>query len=166
MIAESAEEGDGMPALREVDPGSVDMEPAGVAEAIRLFEAQQAQGLHPGAQLAVFRHGRPVLDRHVGLARQEPDVPVSEDTLFLIFSASKPFASAYVFKLIEQGKLALSDRVADHWPEFGRNGKESVTIEHVLTHRAGIPLSPGWLTWGKMVDADTTARALEELAPQ
>jgi CubicO group peptidase (beta-lactamase class C family) len=142
------------------------MEPDAVARAAELFDQHQAQGLHPGAQLAVFRHGRPVLDRHVGLARRDPDTPVTEDTLFLIFSASKPFASACIFKLIEEGRLALEDRVADHWPEFGRNGKEAVTIEHVLTHRAGIPYGPAWLGWREMADASATARAMEELTPQ
>lgn len=155
-----------MPAVPEADPRSVDMDPDAVARAAALFEEQHAQGLHPGAQLAVFRHGLPVLDRYVGLARRDPDAPVTADTLFLIFSASKPFASACVFKLIEQGKLSLQDRVGDHWPGFARNGKAAVTIEHVLSHQVGIPYGPAWLGWREMTDADATARAMEELSPQ
>jgi CubicO group peptidase (beta-lactamase class C family) len=157
---------DEMPALAEADPASLDMDPEAVARAAQLFEEQHTQGLHPGAQLAVFRHGRPVLDRHIGLARREPQTPVGPDTLFLIFSASKPFASACIFKLIEEGRLSLDDRVAKHWPEFGRNGKKDVTIEHVLTHQVGIPYGPAWLGWREMTDADATARAMAELTPQ
>jgi CubicO group peptidase (beta-lactamase class C family) len=41
-----------------------------------------------------------------------------------------------------------------------------VTIEHVLTHRAGIPVGPGGLRWDRPADAETTARAMEELTPR
>jgi CubicO group peptidase (beta-lactamase class C family) len=41
--------------------------------------------------------------------------------------------------LVEQGKLLISDRVADHLPEFGNRGKEAVRIHHLLTHTSGLP---------------------------
>ena len=155
-----------MPALTEVDPRSVDMDVGGVAEAVALFERQHAEGLHPGAQLCVFRHGQCVLDRCIGTARRESGIPVNPDTLFLVFSASKPFGAACIHKLAEQGLLRLDDPVVKHWPEFGRNGKGKATISHVLTHRVGIPLGPRWFTPDLWADYDAGARAMEERVPR
>ena len=155
-----------MPAIPEVDPRSVDMDADAVARVVALFEAQHAAGLHPGAQLCVFRYGRCVLDRHIGVARRDGPVPVSADTLFLVFSTSKPFGAMCIHKLAEEGRLRLEDRVAEHWPEFARNGKEEATIDHVLTHRVGIPLGPRWFTPDLWADYDAGARAMEERVPR
>jgi CubicO group peptidase (beta-lactamase class C family) len=47
--------------------------------------------------------------------------------------------AAALMLLVEQGKLLISDRVADHLPEFGNRGKEAVRIHHLLTHTSGLP---------------------------
>lgn len=155
-----------MVALPEVDPRSVEMDPDALARVVAIFEAQHAEGLHPGAQLCVFRHGRCVLDRHIGVARRETGEPVTAETLFLVFSASKPFGAMCIHKLAEAGELSLDDPVARYWPEFAANGKQAATIAHVLTHRVGIPLGPRWFTpdlWG---DYAAGARAMEERVPR
>jgi CubicO group peptidase (beta-lactamase class C family) len=97
--------------------------------------------LHIGAQLFVSRDGTPVTDTAVGLARPaasgQPELPLRPDTLMLWLSAGKPVAAVAVMQLIEAGRLRLDDPVALHIPEFGANGKERVTIEHLLTHTGG-----------------------------
>ena len=65
------------------------------------------------------------------------------DALFWIFSASKPFVALLVHLLAQRSELALDDHVAEHWPRFGRHGKESVTIRQVLRHRSGLPVAHG-----------------------
>lgn len=154
-----------MPALSETDPREVDMKPEVVAGVAELVERQQREGLHPGAQLVVFRHGRCVLDRSLGLARVSEGMAVSPDTLFVLFSATKPLAAACIFRQVDQGKLRLSDPVAAHWPEFARNGKETITVAQVLSHQAGLPLSPRWLTWEHFGNRQLVARAMEERTP-
>ena len=78
-------------------------------------------------------------------------------TLFRVFSCSKPLAAAALWVLKDRGELDWDDPVARHWPEFGAKGKGRVTIEQVLTHRAGLPNAPaglGWFDypdWGRMV---------------
>ena len=61
------------------------------------------------------------------------------DTLFSIYSCTKAIVSAAVWALLQEGKLALGESVAQRIPEFGSHGKEQVTIEHLLTHTAGLP---------------------------
>jgi CubicO group peptidase (beta-lactamase class C family) len=52
-------------------------------------------------------------------------------------SSTKPLVAVAVAQLVEQGKLGLNDLVAQHIPEFGQRGKETITIRHVLTHTGG-----------------------------
>jgi len=94
-----------------------------------------ADRLHVGAQLYVSRHGEPIADVAVGLARD--GIPMATDTLMLWMSSVKPVLAVAVAQLWERGRLALDDRVATHVPAFGTKGKEGITIRHVLTHTGG-----------------------------
>jgi CubicO group peptidase (beta-lactamase class C family) len=89
------------------------------------------------------------------------------DALFLTFSAGKPFVALLIHQLADRGELGLDDPVARYWPEFGRGGKEAITIRHVLQHRAGIPVARGLAgdalaarSWPRSV------RAIEEARPR
>ncbi|MBI5490958.1 MAG: beta-lactamase family protein [Deltaproteobacteria bacterium] len=108
------------------------------------------QGLHPAIGICVRRGGRVVLDRTIGHLRgNAPDDPrdgpkeiATPGTLFNLFSAAKSVTSMLVHLLDERNLLRLDDAVADFIPEFGRHGKHWITIRHILTHRAGIPVVP------------------------
>ena len=120
-------------------------EEAGFAEdrlqrVYRELEEAASSGAIPGAALMVGRGGRAVAPFAVG--RQFPDQPdstVSPDTIFLVASVTKPVVAAALMLLVERGKLMISDRVADHLPEFGNRGKEEVRVHHLLTHTSGLP---------------------------
>lgn len=64
----------------------------------------------PGGALAVSKDGRLVYAKGFGLADQKSREPVSNKTLFRISSVSKPIAAVAILKLVEQGKLQLSDK--------------------------------------------------------
>lgn len=90
------------------------------------------------------------MDRAIGYARGGgPDDPsdaekvlVTPETPFNIFSASKAVTAMVIHSLDEQHLLHLDDPVCEYIPEFGKHGKQWITIRHVLTHRAGIPNVP------------------------
>ena len=69
----------------------------------------------------------------------EPKVePMTTDTVFDMASLTKPLATATsIMILVERGQLRLSDKVSKFFPDFAANGKEDVTIEHLLTHSFG-----------------------------
>jgi CubicO group peptidase (beta-lactamase class C family) len=99
-------------------------------------------GRHAGcaAQVAVARAGRVAGFAAFGSARFGGELRAADrDSLFALFSVTKAFVSSAAWMLLEQGQLALGDRVADHIPEFGRNGKDAITVEQLLTHTAGFP---------------------------
>ena len=145
---------------------SVQMDSRGLARVEGLFYQQIDQGLHPGAVLAVYRHGQLVLDLHGGLADQQASIPVTSDTMFVLFSSTKPLAAVCLHILWERGKLNWDDAVANYWPGFAKNGKEAVTIRHVLTHQGGFPETPGSTVWKKWQDWDFIVQAIEDLIPE
>jgi CubicO group peptidase (beta-lactamase class C family) len=149
-----------------VDAAKVGMNTESLTRVESLFREQIENGTHPGAAMAVYRHGKLVLDLYGGISHTETGEPVTKDSLFVLMSSTKPLAAACMALLKERGKLAYDDRVTQYWPEFGKNGKESVTIRHVLTHTAGMPQTPEDLTWDKWRDWDTVARAMENATPK
>jgi CubicO group peptidase (beta-lactamase class C family) len=134
----------------ETDPRAVGLTREGVdeiwASVVRLYETR----LHPAIGLNVRRRGRIVLDRTIGHARgnapddapDSPKVLATPSTLFNLYSASKATTAMMIHLLDERGLLHLDDPVAEYLPEFGKNGKDWITLRHILTHRAGIPAIP------------------------
>ena len=94
------------------------------------------EGVHPGAQLYVSRADETLVDEAFGQARE--GAPMSRDSLMLWFSAGKPLTAAAIGQLVERGLLAWHTRVAEIIPEFAQNGKEPITVWHLLTHTAGL----------------------------
>ncbi len=101
-------------------------------------------GLLPSCQIALALHGELIAFETYGEA--------SDDTRYVVFSATKPVVAGAVWALIGDGDVDPSDHVASYIPEFATNGKEAITIEQVMLHTAGFPAAP--LTPG---DGDTSA---------
>jgi CubicO group peptidase (beta-lactamase class C family) len=113
----------------------------------RAIEAHIAEGRYPGAQIALARHGKLALFESYGLASLEPKAPAREDTLWLMFSNTKVITAAGIWALAEDGALRFTDKVADHIPEFARNGKGDITIVQLLSHRGGFPSAEPNADW-------------------
>lgn len=76
---------------------------------------------------------------HLGYRDLDRTNPVGENPIYLVASITKPVVALGALLLIERGQLTLGERVVDHLPEFGRNGKYGVEIRHLLTHTSGLP---------------------------
>jgi CubicO group peptidase (beta-lactamase class C family) len=110
---------------------------------VAAIEAGISEGLHLGAQLCVRLAGETVADGAVGENR--PGEPLTPTHQMTWLSATKPVTAACVLQLWERGRLELDDPVALHIPEFGAQGKEGITLRHLLTHTGGIRrLDLGW----------------------
>ena len=117
------------------------------------LQADTAPGGHLGAVALVQRDGAVVYQRAFGqrdLARREP---MTTDTIFRIYSMTKPIASVALLMLMEEGKLALDDPLAQYLPEFAgqrvwatpewRASARPVTLRLLLTHTAGFATGGG-----------------------
>lgn len=111
----------------------------------------------PGAVSMIVRNGRIVDWRAFGRRDVEAGLPMEKDTIFLVYSMTKPVTSVAVMMLVEEGKLSLSDRVDQFIPEFKdlkvyKGGtperpdlappERPMTVKHLLTHTAGFTY--GW----------------------
>lgn len=76
------------------------------------------KGVAPGAVVLIARKGKIACHQAIGLRDREAGAPMNLDTLFRIYSMTKPFTSVAAMMLAEEGKLLLTDPVADYLPEF------------------------------------------------
>jgi len=125
--------------ISPASPEALGLDPAKLERACDIVASHIAGDFHPGAQLAVARHGKLALYRAFGSATVNPSRPVDERTLFPLFSNTKVITAAAVWTLVEEGKLRFSDRIAEHVPGFEAHGKDGVTVAQLLTHQAGFP---------------------------
>ena len=95
-----------------------------------------------GAVVLVARDGKVVYRRAAGLADREASRPMAEDAIFRFSSVTKPFVSAAVMKLVEDGMLRLDDPVTKWLPDFRpklADGTEPViTVRQLLNHTSGL----------------------------
>jgi len=117
------------------------------------FEGLLADEETGGFQLLVSRRGKVVMYENLGLANVEENVPVTDDTLFRIYSMTKPVMGAAMMMLYEEGQYSLSDPLSKHIPEFaelrvyaGEDDAGNMTLEpmkreptvhDLLQHTAG-----------------------------
>ncbi|MFF2086962.1 serine hydrolase domain-containing protein [Nocardia sp. NPDC058176] len=99
----------------------------------RLFE-----GGRGGGALAVYLHGRRVVDVWTGCADAAGEVAWGENTGALSYSTSKGVTSTVLHVLAGRGLVDYRAPVAEYWPEFGANGKAGITVAEAMSHRAGL----------------------------
>jgi len=116
-----------------------------------------ATGKIPGAVLLIQQHGQPVLLETFGVRDIETKAPMTADTIFRLYSMSKPVTSVAAMMLVDDGKLSLDDPLSKYIPAFADvkvaiekrddNGKTSlgseplaraITILDLLRHTSGI----------------------------
>lgn len=100
-------------------------------DAAEVLERATADKQVDAAVLHVVQKDEP-FTRHFGKA-------ASGDAMFLLGSISKPINVTAVMTLFDQGKFQLDDRVKRFLPDFTGEGRDEVTIRHLLTHVSGLP---------------------------
>ncbi|MBC9875870.1 beta-lactamase family protein [Bradyrhizobium sp. INPA01-394B] len=126
---------------------------AGLARVSAFLRGEVAARRIPGAVLLIQQHGKPVLSESFGLRNVTTAQPMTEDSIFRLYSMSKPITSVAAMMLVEDGKLALDDAVAKYIPAFAdvqvgvpqTGGKlalqplaRPITVRDLLRHTSGI----------------------------
>ena len=137
----------------EVEAGEVGFDAARLARIPAHFDAYVEDGRLPGWLALVTRFGRVVHLSCGGLRDLESRCPVGTDTLWRIYSMTKPITSVAAMILYEEGRLALTDPVSRYIPAFADvrvyskgsalkpltvPAQEPVRMWHLLTHTAGL----------------------------
>ncbi len=134
-------------------PSSVGMDAPTLARIDSAIKGFIEDGLFPGAVVLVARRGVIVKETAYGKAvvylaegeRLAEPIPMRTDSLFDVASLTKLFTATAALTLVDQGRLSLDEPVAKYLSEFGVNGKQDVTVRHLLSHTAGLP--PGLKLW-------------------
>ncbi len=132
---------------------------------VKWFKDEVDQGKLPGVVIAVARRGKLVTYEAIGFRDKDANAPMKEDTIFRIYSMTKPLVSVAVVMLMEEGKLQLTDPVSKFLPEFKDmqvsvekadgsgydlvKAQRQMTIQDLLRHSSG--LAYGELTLNKPV---------------
>lgn len=104
-------------------PESVGMSSERLARIDRFVEERYIdKGRLPGGAITVARKGKTVHQSSLGLADAERGKPARDDTLYRIYSMTKPLTSVLIMMLVEEGKIALDDPVARYIPEWKNLG--------------------------------------------
>ncbi|MFF0265788.1 serine hydrolase domain-containing protein [Kribbella sp. NPDC004536] len=107
----------------------------------------------PGVQAAVYAGDGVVFSKAYGRADVENDVPLTDQHLFRIASHSKTFTGTAVFQLVEQGRLRLDDKAAQHVTEIVGTPAGERTVRELLAHAGGITRDSGDADWWQLATA-------------
>ncbi len=119
---------------------------------VEVLQSEVGTARLPGAVALIARHGQVLLCETVGQQDPTAGIPMALDSIFRIYSMTKPIVSVAVMMLMERGQLLLSDTVAQHLPEFEdikvtthvdghavqRRPKVAPTVQDLLRHTSGL----------------------------
>ncbi|HWS75753.1 MAG TPA: serine hydrolase domain-containing protein [Quisquiliibacterium sp.] len=140
------------PSLPLADPYDLGLSPAQLTRMSDAFRAEIDRGRLPGAVLLVGRKGRVGWFESLGMADPVRRTPMAHDTIFRIYSMTKPIVSLAVMMLVEEGRLLLDDPASKYMPEYAaqkvgveRNGRlelvpveRDATVQDLLRHTSGL----------------------------
>ncbi|MCF2876514.1 MULTISPECIES: serine hydrolase domain-containing protein [unclassified Tenacibaculum] len=92
----------------------------------------------PGISLAILKGDSILYRKNFGRANIEHNVPIKNESIFRVYSLTKPIIAVAIFQLIEKGKLSLEDKVGKYIEGIPESWK-SIELEYLLTHSSGLP---------------------------
>jgi CubicO group peptidase (beta-lactamase class C family) len=135
-------------------------------EAVRDAFAENFTGRHElGGACCVYRRGEKVVDLWGGIRNRETGEPWDEDTMVIVYSASKGLSAMTLALAHSRGWLDYDAPVARYWPEFAQRGKAGVTVRQLLAHQAGLFALDEPIDRWLLAEPDRLALVLARQAP-
>ena len=135
-------------------------------EAVReAFAENFARRREIGAACCVYHKGEKVVDLWGGVRNLTSGEPWEEDTMALVYSATKGLAAMTLALAHSRGWLDYDELVCQYWPEFAQNGKEKITVRQLLAHQAGLFALDEPVDKSTVADLDRLAEILARQQP-
>jgi CubicO group peptidase (beta-lactamase class C family) len=135
-------------------------------EAVRdVFAENFARRRELGGACCAYYRGEKVVDLWGGVRNEQTAEPWEEDTMVVVYSATKGLAAMTMALAHSRGWLDYEERVSTYWPEFAQQGKERVTVRQLLGHQAGLYVLDEPLDRGLLADLDRLAVVLARQKP-
>src|SRR5688572_26399757 len=103
-----------------------------VVASIDTYLSEKYPANEPGASVLIVKNNKVFFRKGYGLANVESKTTVTPDMVFRIGSVTKQFTSVAILKLVEQGRIKLTDDITTYLPDYPTRGKK-ITVEHLLT---------------------------------
>ena len=177
-IADHHDEARNLSSIKPIHSTNFGIDQADIAKIVAQMQAAVDGEFIPGALLLVGNSDGVGVLETVGMQSPGGSTPVNKDTLFRIYSMTKPIISVATLSMVEEGLIALNDPVSKYIPEFDNlrlidqeNGdissaKNVMTVENLLTHESGLiqeifsPNSTLGQMYGENIKGNMTAREL------
>ena len=135
-------------------------------EAVRDAFAENFLKRHEvGAACCVYHNGEKVVDLWGGVKNKKTGEPWEEDTMALVYSATKGLSAMTLAVAHSRGWLNYDELVCTYWPEFAQNGKERITVRQLLAHQAGLFALDENITKDLVINRDRLAEVLARQKP-
>ncbi|WP_422931922.1 serine hydrolase domain-containing protein [Singulisphaera sp. PoT] len=147
-------------------PESQGVSTAAVRRLADEVEGYVKNGTIVGGELLIIKNRKTILHEAYGALDREDNRTMGRGTIFNIRSMTKPLTGVAVQMLAEEGKLRLDDPVAKYLPGFDNDKSKAITIEQLLQHRSGLPLTILRTRIDEYPDLQAQAKAIGEKGPQ
>ncbi|MBJ7313783.1 serine hydrolase [Rugamonas sp. CCM 8940] len=115
-----------------------DSDPRTSQAVLEFIQSEMRERQIPGLQIVVIKNQKIVLSKALGIASLQYGVPVADNSVFSINSATKSFTGVAIMQLVELGKIELQAPVARYLADLPADW-QAVTIAQLLAHTSGIP---------------------------
>lgn len=136
---------------------------AAIADSVDAYVQRVMEKRHiPGVSVAVVQDGQVVLAKGYGLANVELSVPATVNTVYQLASITKTFTATAIMMLVQEGKIALDDKIREQLPDLPEAWKP-VTVRHLLSHTSGIKSYTSVPDFHKLARKDFPQREILDL---
>lgn len=118
-----------------------------------------------GAACCVYHKGEKVVDLWGGVRNKVTGEPWQEDTMALVYSATKGMAAMTLALAHSRGWLDYDELVCKYWKEFAQNGKQKITVRQLLAHQAGLFAFDEPVNRSVVADLDRLAEVMARQKP-
>jgi CubicO group peptidase (beta-lactamase class C family) len=118
-----------------------------------------------GGACCAYHQGEKVVDLWGGIRNKQTGEPWEQDTMVIVYSATKGLAAMTLAIAHSRGWLDYEERVCSYWPEFAQQGKERITVRQLLAHQAGLFAFDEPLDRSVVADLDRLAVVLARQKP-
>ncbi len=129
------------------------------------FEENFTRRHELGGACCAYYHGEKVVDLWGGVRNKATGEPWQEDTMVIMYSATKGLAAMTMALAHARGWLDYEKPVAWYWPEFAQHGKDAITVRQLLAHQAGLFALDEPVTRELLSDLDRVAAVLARQKP-
>ncbi len=147
-------------------PESQGIPTAAVRRVADEVEGYVKDGTIVGAELLIVKNRKTILHEAFGERDREDERAMERGTIFNIRSMTKPLTGVAVQMLADEGKLRLDDPVSKYLPGFDNDKSKAITIEQLLQHRSGLPLTILMFKLDQYPDLQAQANAIGKNGPQ